>query len=154
VAASFSSRPRAPSDVDEVIRHDTARRVLLILSALVFAAIAAGALVAPRTMAAQFQMRLDHVDALNEYRAVYVGLWLAQAAMLSIAARQVRWALLGDLGALLILGQVAGRLASLILDGPPSAKVWPTLLMELVAGLAILLVRPRASLSGAPPPPR
>lgn len=134
----------APSDRTEVIRNDTARRVLLVVAALVFAGIAAGALVAPRTMAAQFQLRLDHVDALNEYRAVYVGLWLAQAALLVIAARHVRWALLGDLGALLILGQLGGRLVSLILDGTPSSKVWPTLFVELVAGLAILLVRPRA----------
>jgi hypothetical protein len=128
-----------------VIRHDTARRVVLVLPALVFAAVAVGALVAPRTMASQFRYELAHVDALNEYRAVYVGLWLAQAVLLVTAARHVRWPLLGDLGALLILGQVAGRVVSLILDGPPSGQVWFTFVMELLAGLAILWVRPRSS---------
>jgi len=128
--------------VNHVLRSDTARRIVLILPALAFLRVAVGALVAPQTMASQFHLRLDHVDALNEYRAVYVGLWLAQAVIFGWAVRDVRRVWLGDLGALLVLGQVVGRLVSFVLDGLPSAQVWPTFAAELVAGVALIVVRP------------
>jgi hypothetical protein len=130
-----------------MVRNDVARRVVLVVAALVFVAVAVGTLIAPQVMASQYRLRLDHVDAFNEYRAVYVGLWLAQAALLVFAARHVGWALLGDLGAVLILGQVAGRLISLALDGVPSAQVWPTFVAEVIGGVALLLVRPRTRLT-------
>ena len=47
---------------------------------------------------------------LNEFRAVYVGMWLAMAAILVLAFRRVEEPLLGDVAALLILGQTLGRL--------------------------------------------
>jgi hypothetical protein len=85
---------------------------------------------------------LSSVDALNEFRAVYVGLWLATAALLVIALRRIQEPLLSDLGALLILGQTGGRILSLLLDGTPSAKVWPIFILEAIGGLALLIVRP------------
>jgi hypothetical protein len=102
-------------------------------------------LLLPHEMAAQLGYRLDNVDALNEYRAIYVGLWLATAALLLIAAVRARDALLGDLGALLILGQSFGRCLSLILDGLPSERIWPVFALELAGGLALILLRSRTA---------
>jgi hypothetical protein len=88
---------------------------------------------------------LTSVDALSEFRAVYVGVWLATAALLVVALRRVQEALLGDLCAILVLGQTGGRMVSLLLDGMPSPRVWPMLMLEAIAGLALLSVRPSNS---------
>ena len=71
------------------MRSSRARRVLLALTALVFLGVAVGSLVAPHEMAAGLGYRLDNVDALNEFRAVYVGMWLAMAALLALAFRRI-----------------------------------------------------------------
>jgi hypothetical protein len=131
-----------------VIRSSRVRRILLGTTALVFVVIAALSLVRPHEMAAGLGYRLDNVDALSEHRAVYVGLWLAQAVLLLIALRRVEDAILGDLGALLVLGQVVGRVLSLCLDGAPSARVWPIGILEALGAVALLLVRPDAGRMG------
>jgi hypothetical protein len=113
-----------------------------MLIGVVFLAIAVASLLAPDVMAAQLGYRLDNVDARNEYRAIYVGLWLATAAYFGVAAARVAQPILGDLGALLILGQTFGRLISLVLDGMPTANIWPPFLIEAVGGLAVLALRP------------
>jgi ABC-type thiamin/hydroxymethylpyrimidine transport system permease subunit len=118
------------------------RRVLLGVTALVFAGIALGSLVAPHKMADGLGYSLDSVDALSEFRAIYLGLWLATAVLLVVALRRIQEAILGDLCAILILGQTAGRLVSLVLDGVPSGKVWPMFVLEAIGGLALLIVRP------------
>lgn len=114
------------------------------LTALVFAGIAIASAIAPRTMAAGLGYELTNVDALSEFRAVYVGVWLATALALVVAAVRVRDAILGDVCAALVLGQTAGRVLSLLVDGAPSARVWPMFVLEAAGGLAILLVRPEA----------
>jgi hypothetical protein len=124
------------------LKSSRVRQVLLGLTALVFTAIAAGSLVAPHTMAEGLGYSLDNVDAMSEFRAIYVGLWLATAALLVVALRRVRQAVLGDLCALLVLGQTVGRVVSLALDGVPSGRVWPMFVLELIGGVALLVVRP------------
>lgn len=124
------------------MRSSKVRRVLLGLTAAVFVAIAIASLVAPRAMAQGLGYSLLSVDALSEFRAIYVGLWLASAVCLVVAMRQVHVALLGDFCAILVLGQTAGRIISLLLDGIPSKRVWPIFLLEAVGGIALLGVRP------------
>lgn len=124
------------------MKSSRVRQVLLGLVALVFTGIAVASLVAPHTMAEGLGYSLTSVDALSEFRAIYVGLWLATALLLVIALRRIQEALLGDLGALLVLGQTFGRLLSLALDGVPSGRVWPMLVLEAIGGLALLVVRP------------
>jgi hypothetical protein len=126
------------------VRNSTLRQVLLGVTALVFTGIALASLVAPHEMAAGLGYTLDNVDALNEFRAIYVGLWLATAGLLVTALRRVNDPLLGDLGAMLILGQTGGRLLSLLLDGTPTMRIWPVFILEAVAGVALLVVRPSA----------
>jgi hypothetical protein len=119
------------------------RRVLLGLTGLVFAGIAVASLLAPDTMAAGLGYTLGNVDARSEYRAIYVGLWLAQTVVCVMAARHVHDARLGDVVGILVLGQAVGRLISVGLDGElPGAKLMPTAIVELVGGIAILAVRP------------
>lgn len=93
-------------------------------------------------MAAGLGYTLDNVDALNEFRAIYVGLWLATAALLIIALRRIDEPLLGDVAAMLVLGQTGGRLLSLLLDGTPSMRIWPFFILEAIGGLVLLIVRP------------
>jgi hypothetical protein len=103
-------------------------------------------------MAEALGYSLLSVDALSEFRAIYVGLWLATAVLLVVAIRRVEVALLGDLCAILVLGQTGGRIVSLLLDGIPSKRVWPIFLLEAVGGIALLGVRPstpRSTMSGA-----
>src|SRR6478735_7830794 len=109
-----------------MIRSDGARRVVLGLVAFAFAALA---LLSLRSHAATVVMG---VDAANEHRAIYLGLWLAHALYFTVAARRVDQPILGDLGALLLLGQPAGRLVSLILDGLPSSSMWLWFTLEVV----------------------
>ncbi len=127
------------------MKSSKARQILLGLTALVFVGIAAASLLAPHTMAHGLGYSLTSVDALSEFRAVYVGVWLATAALLVVALRRVQEALLGDLCAILVLGQTGGRMVSLLLDGMPSPRVWPMFVLEAIAGLALLSVRPSNS---------
>lgn len=126
------------------MRSNRARRALLAATALVFLGVAVGSLLAPHEMAAGLGYRLDNVDALNEFRAVYVGMWLAMAAVLGWAFRRIEEPCFGDVAALLLLGQTVGRLISLVLDGGPSGRIWPMLVLEGLGGIALLWVRPTA----------
>jgi len=128
-----------------LIRSSRARQVLLGVTALVFAGIAVASLLAPDLMARGVGYTLDSVDARSEFRAVYVGVWLATAVLLVVALRQVEQPLIGDLGALLVLGQSVGRLLSLVLDGAPGPRVWPMFVLETLGGIALLVVRPSPS---------
>ena len=114
-----------------------------------FTGVAVGSALAPHKMAAGLGYTLDNVDALNEFRAIYVGLWLATAGLLIIALRRINDPLLGDLGAMLVLGQTSGRLLSLLLDGTPSVRIWPLFILEAIGGLALLIVRPSEASQGA-----
>ena len=126
------------------MKNSKLRRFLLGVPALVFVLVALASLVAPHRMAEGLGYSLDSVDALSEFRAVYVGVWLATAALLVVALRRVQDALLGDLCAVLILGQTFGRVVSLLLDGIPSGRVWPMFILEALGGAALLVVRPSA----------
>jgi hypothetical protein len=123
-----------------VLRSDAVRRVILGVAAVVFVLIAAQAILRPDQLL--LGRHLDSIDSYNEFRAIYLGLWLATAVLLVIAARRIREPVLADLGALLILGQVFGRVVSLLADGFPGPRVWGIFMLELLGGAAILLVRP------------
>lgn len=86
-----------------MFRSSVVRRVVLSLAALSFLVVALCSLVAPQKMAEPFGYQLTRPSALNEYRAIYVGLFLAHALVLLWAARRVEQAVLGDVAGLLIL---------------------------------------------------
>ena len=124
----------------------TAARVILAVAGAVYVLLAIAALLQPDFMAAGMGYRLDNIDARNEYSAVYVGLWLATAAIFAIAARSPDPKML-LVCLLLVAGQVLGRTISVVVDGLPGLKSAPAIAIELVGTivLALLLKRSRAA---------
>jgi hypothetical protein len=122
-----------------------ARRFVLAIVAIVFGAIALASLIVPDTMADGLGYRLDNVDARNEFRAIYVGLWLATCTIFAASARRPDDRSLFFVCVLLLAGQVAGRLGSLALDGVPSMKVATPFMVETLGVVALFLLRPRTT---------
>jgi hypothetical protein len=120
----------------------TLRRLVLAGSGAVFALIAVAAIVRPSLVAARYGLTLDGVEAMNEFRAVFVGFWLALAAMMLTAARRPSLGVLGDLCGLALLLQAAGRLLSVALDGVPRTQFVAAMIGEAVAGAIVLAARP------------
>ena len=117
------------------------RRIVLAGSGLTFGTIAVAAVVWPRAVAAQYGLHLDGVDAFNQFRAVFVGFWLALATSMIVAARRPALTTLGNLCGLALLLQAAGRLLSIAVDGRPSLPFLGAMVGEAVAGAIVLLGR-------------
>ena len=128
-----------------MIRSDLARRVLLGLTAAVFVAIAARGVLAPAQMAAGLGYSLSAPNGYSEFYAIYLGLWLATAALAILAAVRIRQPQLGDLLALLVLAQPVGRLYAAALYGLPQGPLLAIFGLELIGGLLVLGVRPSRS---------
>ena len=124
------------------------RRVMLGLSSLGVLGIAVGAAFAPRTMAEPLGYELSSTNALSEFRAIYVGLWLVHSWLMAWAAWRIDRKVLGDICGLLILGQVIGRLLSLMIDGVPDSRLLPVVVVEVVGAALILALRPPSAAPG------
>ncbi len=122
-----------------------ARRVVLATVALAFGGIAVASLFAPDVMAQGLGYRLDNVDARSEFRAVYVGVWLATCAVFAGAARRPDDRARFAVCVLLLGGQVLGRTLSLVLDGAPTMKVLPWFGIEVLGVVVLLALRPRST---------
>lgn len=125
-----------------MIEHDLTRQVLLGLTALVFLLLALRSALLPDTVARELGYTLDGANAYSELHAIYVGLWLAHAALGGWAMLHVDQALPGDILALLILGQPLGRLIALPRYGWPQGPLLAFFALEVVGGVALLCVRP------------
>lgn len=125
------------------------RRVVLYLIAGVFFFIAMASLVMPNEMAKPLGYELISLNALNEFRAIYVGLWLAHVLIFVIAARNIHQVILGDVCGILVAGQVVGRLISLAIDGVPSVDLFPVATAEALGAIILFALRPRPAV---PPP--
>ena len=121
------------------------RRLVLAGSGVIFALIALAAVAKPHLVAARYGLTLDGVEAMNEFRAVFVGFWLALAAMLVTAARRPALVVLGDLCGLALLLQALGRILSVAVDGVPRTDFLAAMIGEGVAGILVLAARPRRS---------
>ncbi|OBV40027.1 hypothetical protein [Janthinobacterium psychrotolerans] len=93
-------------------------------------------------MAAGMGIFLNGVNGYSQFYATHVGLWGATALLALFAARQGETPILGDITAILVLAQPAGRLFAAISFGLPQGLVLYMCAMELAAGLALLLLRP------------
>ena len=125
-----------------MIEHDLARQILLGLTALVFLLLALRSALVPDTVARELGYALNGANAYSELHAIYVGLWLAHAALGGWAMLHVDQALLGDILALLVLGQPLGRLIALPRYGWPQGPLLAFFVLEVVGGAALLCVRP------------
>ncbi len=123
-------------------------RIVLWLSALLFAAVGLCFLLAPAAMAARVEISLGGPIALSDVRAVYGGLQLGFGAFLFWAAAEpsrMRTALFAQLA--VFAGLLLGRAVSAALDGLPQSPGYALIAAEtvgLVLSLAALVAFTRA----------
>lgn len=116
---------------------------LLKLIALVSSLAALVALLDPDRVAGSFGMLLVGVNGYSQFFAMYVGFRLATAGLALLAAQHGDQPVLGDITALLILAQPAGRLIAVMAIGLPQGFLLVICGLELAGGIALLALRPR-----------
>ena len=119
------------------------RMHLLTLIASVSSLAALAALLNPDWVATAMGLFLVGVNGYSQFFAIYVGVRLATAALALLAARQGDQPLLGDITALFLLAQPAGRLIAAFAIGLPQGLLLMISGIELAAGLLLLALRPR-----------
>ncbi len=130
MAAVLPIRPRLRS-----------RLLHLVATASSLAALAA--LLDPGGIASAMGLFLVGVNGYSQFYAIYVGVRLATAMLAYLAARQGDQPVLGDLTALFLLAQPAGRLVAAFAIGLPKGVLLAVCAVELVAGISLLALRPR-----------
>lgn len=121
---------------------DLIRQCLLSSTGLVFLFFCLWALIQPATLAGTLGYELKEPNSISEFHAIYVGVFAAQALLCLLAVFRVEDAALGDLVAVFLLAQPVGRLIAFLRNGVPVGLLRVFFVLELVAGMAVLLVRP------------
>ena len=116
---------------------------LLQLVATVSSLASLAALLDPDRIASAMGLFLVGVNGYSQFYAIYVGVRLATAGLALLAARNGNQPILGDLTALFLLAQPAGRLAAAFAIGLPTGVLLAVCAVELLAGLSLLALRPR-----------
>lgn len=119
------------------------RRQLLHLIASASSLAALAAMLDPDRIATVMGEFLVGVNGYSQFYAIYVGTRLATAALALLAARQGEPPVLGDITALFVLAQPAGRMVAAFAIGLPQGFLLVVCGIELVGGLALLALRPR-----------
>jgi len=119
------------------------RGQLLHLLATASSLAALAAMLDPDGIASAMGLFLVGVNGYSQFYAVYVGMRLAQAVLALLAARSGEQPLLVDLTALFLLAQPAGRLVAAFAIGLPKGVLLAVCVVEAVAGLSLLALRPR-----------
>jgi hypothetical protein len=119
------------------------RAQLLSLVALASSLSALAAMMNPDRVATAMGVFLVGVNGYSQFFAVYVGARFAQACLALLAARRADQPVLGDITALFLLAQPAGRFAAAFAIGLPQGLLLVVCGIELAAGLLLLALRPR-----------
>jgi hypothetical protein len=119
------------------------RAQLLKLTATVSSLAALAAMLDPDRVAAAMGLFLVGVNGYSQFYAIYVGTRLATAALALQASKNAGEPLLGDITALFLLAQPAGRLVAAFAIGLPKGLLLAVCGIELLAGLFLLALRPR-----------
>ena len=122
------------------------RGQLLQLVATASSLAALAAMLDPDLIASAMGLFLVGVNGYSQFYAIYVGIRLATAGLALLAARQGDQPLLGDLTALFLLAQPAGRLVAAFAIGLPTGVLLVVCAVELLAGLSLLALRPRGKI--------
>jgi hypothetical protein len=120
-----------------------ARGQLLQLVATASSLAALVAMLDPDRVATAMGLFLVGVNGYSQFYAIYVGVRLATAGLAMLAARRGDQPILGDLVALFLLAQPAGRLVAAFAIGLPRGVLFVVCGIELLAGLGLLGLRPR-----------
>ena len=121
-----------------------ARGQLLKLVATASSLAALVAVLDPDRVATAMGLFLVGVNGYSQFYAIYVGVRLAIAGLALLAAGRGDQPILGDLVAFFLLAQPAGRLVAAFAIGLPHGSLLIVSGIELLAGLALLVLRPRA----------
>jgi hypothetical protein len=119
------------------------RAQLLKLVATVSSLAALAAMLDPDRVAGAMGLFLIGVNGYSQFYAIYVGVRLATAGLALLAARQGDQPILGDLTALFVLAQPAGRFIAAFAIGLPNGLLLVVCGIELLAGFSLLALRPR-----------
>jgi hypothetical protein len=119
------------------------RSQLLQVIATASSLAALSAMLDPDRTAAAMGLFLVGVNGYSQFYAIYVGVRLATAGLALLAARQGDQPILGDLAALFLLAQPLGRFIASFAIGLPQGLLFVVSGIELLAGLALLLLRPQ-----------
>ncbi len=122
------------------------RGQLLQLVATVSSLAALAAMLDPDRVASAMGLFLVGVNGYSQFYAIYVGIRLATAGLALLAARRGDQPILGDLTALFLLAQPAGRLVAAFAIGLPTGVLFVVCAVELLAGLSLLALRPRGKI--------
>jgi len=122
------------------------RARLLSLVATVSSLAALVAMLDPDRVASAMGLFLVGVNGYSQFYAIYVGIRLATAGLALLASRHGDQPLLGDLVALFLLAQPAGRLVAAFAIGLPTGVLFVVCAVELLAGLSLLALRPRGKI--------
>jgi hypothetical protein len=122
------------------------RSQLLQAIATVNSLAALSAMLDPDRTAAAMGLFLVGVNGYSQFYAIYVGVRLATAGLSILAAGRGDQPILGDLAALFILAQPLGRFIASFAIGLPQGLLFVVSGIELLAGLVLLLLRPRGKL--------
>ena len=101
------------------------------------------AMLDPDRIATAMGLFLVGVNGYSQFYAIYVGMRLAIAGLAWLAASRSDQPLLGDLVAVFLLAQPAGRLVAAFAIGLPHGSLLIVSGIELLAGLVLLALRPR-----------
>jgi hypothetical protein len=119
------------------------RGQLLKLVATASSLAALAAMLDPDRVAAAMGLFLVGVNGYSQFYAIYVGIRLATAYLALKASAPDANAVLGDVTALFLLAQPAGRLVAAFAIGLPTGLLLAVCGVELLAGLSLLALRPR-----------
>ncbi len=118
------------------------RAQLLTVVAILSSLAALVALLDPDRVATAMGEFLVGVNGYSQFYANHVGTRLATAALALLAARRAHQPVLGDITALFILAQPAGRLIAAAFIGLPQGFLLALSGLELAAGFALLALSP------------
>jgi hypothetical protein len=127
------------------------RSQLLQVTATASSLAALAALLDPDRIAVAMGLFLVGVNGYSQFYAIYVGLRLATAGLALLAARRGDQPILGDLTALFILAQPLGRFVASFAIGLPQGLLFVVSGIEVLLGLALLLLRPRGKVFSPQP---
>ncbi len=122
------------------------RSKLLALAATASSLAALTAMLDPDRVATAMGVFLVGVNGYSQFYAMYVGVRLATAGLALLAARRGDQPILGDLTAMFLLAQPAGRLVAAFAIGLPRGVLLVVCGIELLVGLSLLALRPRGKI--------
>lgn len=120
------------------------RSQLLKLVATASSLAALAAMLDPDRFAASMGQFLVGVNGYSQFYAIYVGTRLATAYLALRASKPDAHPVLGELTALFLLAQPAGRFVAAFAIGLPDGLLLAVCGIELLAGVSLLALRPHS----------